>query len=160
MLRSIANSTPFTKCCWRKKAIVHMDDHEEEVLQSDDETGKDGDDQRSANLLNTVTDLKVPPEGFDLEEASPVPRIRMRTEVWSPPHLEWTQANYPKHGDRTSSDALNCEFVDCHGVRRRAGDQLGLDITWVVTTWRYHALAVPLVTAAGVAARASHWTWL
>ena len=52
------------------------------------------------DLLNTVTDLKVPPEGFDLEEASPVPRIRMRTEVWSPPHLEWTQANYPKHGDR------------------------------------------------------------
>ena len=57
---------------------MYKDDHEEEILQSDGETVKTVMINEASPLLNTLTDLKVPPEGFGLEETSTVSRVRMR----------------------------------------------------------------------------------
>ena len=65
----------------------------------------------ASTLWNTVTDLKVPSEGFGLGENKY--HVTYSSEYVSAVNTwKWTQANYPEHGCRASSDELEGEFAD------------------------------------------------
>ena len=63
--------------CHSSCVIGYEDDHEEEVLQPDGETVEKVMINEASTLVDTVINLKVPPDGFGSEKTSVVSRARM-----------------------------------------------------------------------------------
>ena len=100
MIRNPATQTPIANC-W--------DDLGKSVGRMARQRRRD--DRRGVDPLEHRYRLEVPSEGFGLGENKY--RVTYSSEYVSAVNSwKWTQANYPEHGCKTSSDELEGEFAD------------------------------------------------